>query len=165
MEEKTITLTENELQAKIDDAIKVATDKLISKHNGEMATVRKSYEDKIKQASMSAEEIAKQRAEELAQEKENELNELRTFKKTTILQDKISKAGLPKYFINDSRLLSAEEGDLDKLIKTVKSEYEETQPKGNTHSTVVQTSGAKPPKDAQAQAFEKFGEAIAELVK
>jgi len=164
MEENTITLTETELQTRIDDAVKLATDKLVSKHNGEMATIRKSYEDKIKQASMSAEEIAQQRAEELAQEQAQELAELRTFKRSAIIKDKLTSAGLPSYFVNDSRLLSAEEGDIDKVIKTVKSEYDATLPKGNTHSSVVQT-GATPPKNDQGQVYEAVGNAIGNLFK
>ena len=164
MEENTITLTETELQTRIDDAVKLATDKLVSKHNGEMATIRKSYEDKIKQASMSAEEIAQHRAEELAQEQAQELAELRTFKRSAIIKDKLASAGLPSYFVNDSRLLSAEEGDIDKVIKTVKSEYDATLPKGNTHSSVVQTGGQQP-KDTTGQVYEQVGNAIGNLFK
>ena len=163
-EENTITLTETELQTRIDDAVKLATDKLISKHNGEMATIRKSYEDKIKQASMSAEEIAQQRAEELAQAQAQELADLRSFKRETLIKDKITSAGLPPYFVHDSRLLSAEEGELDKIIKTVKVEYEGTLPKGNSHSTVVQT-GANPPQNTQGQVYEQVGNAIGNLFK
>lgn len=163
-DENTITLTETELQTRIDDAVKNATDKLISKHNGEMATVRKSYEDKLKQASMSAEEIAQQKAEELAQAQAQELADLRAYKRENILKDKITSAGLPPYFVHDTRLLSAEEGDLDKIIKTVKSEYEGTLPKGNTHSTVVQTGG-QAPKDDKGQIYEQVGNAIGNLFK
>lgn len=161
--------TEGELQALIDEKIKVAVDELQSKHNGEMASMRKKYADDLekakKQATMSAEELANAKANELAQAHEDEFKRLQAFEKTTILKDKLSKAGLPQYFVNDSRLLSAETGEIDKVIKTVKSEYEETQPKGTTHSSVVQTSGAKPQQDSKTKAYEEMGNALAELVK
>lgn len=167
MEEQTITLTETELQTKIDDAVKLATDKLISKHNGEMATIRKSYEDKIKQASMSAEEIAQQKAEELAQAQATELAELRTFKRSAIIKDKLTSAGLPAYFVNYARLLNAEEGDIDKVIKTVKGEYEATLPKGATHSTVVTNPSGNPQggngNDKQV-AYDKMGDILKDVV-
>lgn len=168
MEEKTITLTETELQSKIDDAVKTATDSLISKHNGEMASMRTKHNAELekakKEASMSAEELAQARASELAQAQESELNDLRAFKRQTIIKDKITAAGLPPYFVNDSRLLSANEGDIDKVIKTVKSEYEATLPKGNTHSTVVQTGG-QAPKDDKGKVFEDVGAAIGQIFK
>ena len=172
MEDKTITLTETELQERIDSAVKSATDELISKHNGEMATLRKKHESQLakvkEESNMSAEEIANQRAKEIAQAQEDELNQLRTFKKETILKDKLSKAGLPSYFINDNRLLSAEEGELDKVIKVVKTEYDATQPSGTTHSTVVQVSGGGKPTPQPSEtdrANEQMGAAISQLVK
>lgn len=165
MEEKTITLTEAELQAKIDEA----TQNIVSKHNGEMANLRTKHAAEIekvkKEANMSAEELARQKAEQQAQETEQELKDLRTFKKTTILKDKLAKNGLPEYFINDSRLLSAEDGELDKVIKTVKTEYEATMPKGNTKSTVVQVGGTTPQGDSKDVAFKKMADAIGQIVK
>lgn len=159
--------TESELQALIDERVKTATDELTSKHNGEMASMRKKYADDIekakKQATMSAEELANQKASEMAQAHEEEFKRLQAFEKQTILKDKLSKASLPQYFVNDSRLLSAETGDIDKVIKTIKQEYEETQPKGTTHSTVVQTGGQRPQDDKQ-QLYESVGSAIGQLV-
>lgn len=165
MEEKTITLTETELQTRIDDAVKVATEQLTSKHNADMANVRKSYDDKLKKASMSADEIAQQKAEEMAQAQESELKELRTFKRTAIIKDKLTNAGLPSFLANDSRLLNAEEGEIDKAIKTVKNEYESALPKGATHSTVVSTpTGAKPSTDEKQQAYNAMGDVLKQLV-
>ena len=160
--------TEQELQTMISDAVKVAVDELTSKHNGEMATLRTKHANELKkvkdEASMSAEELASKRAEELAQANAQELADLRAFKRETLIKDKITSAGLPAYFVHDSRLLSAEEGDIDKVIKTVKSEYEGTLPKGNTHSTVVQTGG-QTPKDTTGQVYEAVGNAIGNLFK
>lgn len=159
--------TEQELQAVIQDAVKQATDEIISKHNGEMASLRTKHNAELerikKEASMSAEDLAKQKAEELAQAQAQELNDLRAFKKTTIVKDKVTGAGLPSYFVNDSRLLSAEEGEMDKVIKTIKGEYEATLPKGTTHSTVVQTGG-QAPKDDKAVVYEKVGQAIGQII-
>lgn len=162
--------TETELQEIIDSAVKKATEELTSKHNGEMASLRTKHNaelDKVKkEAGLSAEELARQRAEEMAQAQAQELADLRTFKKTTVLKDKLAKAGLPQYFVNDNRLINAEDGEIDKVIKTVKSEYEASQPSGTTHSTVVPMGGgAKPTQTPQSSAYDKMGQAINELLK
>ena len=167
--------TEQELQAIIEsavnDAVKKATDELIAKHNGEMATMRKKHDDQLKkvreESSMSAEELAQKRADELAQANAQELADLRAFKQGTILKEKLTKAGLPSYFINDNRLLSAEEGELDKVIKVVKAEYDASQPSGTNHSTVVQMGGneTKPTTTPTDRANEQMGNAIGELLK
>ena len=160
--------TEQELQEMINTAVSAKVDELTSKHNGEMATLRKKHDaelQKIKQeSSMSAEEIANKKAEELAQANAQELADLRAFKRETLIKDKVQGAGLPSYFVHDNRLLSAEEGDLDKVIKVVKTEYEGTLPKGNTHSTVVQTGG-QPPRGGSEQVNEQVGNAIASIFK
>ena len=163
--------TEQELNDLIDAKVNEVTEELTAKHNGAMANLRKKYESDIakvkEQASLSAEEIAQERIKEENDAKDRELNELRAYKKSAILSEKLAKEGLPIYFKNDTRLLNAEEGDLDKVIKTVKKEYEETLPKGATHSTVVQTATtSQTPKsdDKQSVAFEKLGETIAQAL-
>ena len=97
--------TEQELQAIIDSAVKQATDEIVSKHNGEMATLRTRHSaelDKVrKEANMSAEELAKQKASELAEQQAQELSDLRNFKKQTILKEKLANSNLPSYFVND----------------------------------------------------------------
>ena len=137
--------TEQELQELIDKAVSAKVEELTAKHNNDMAGVRKSYEDKIKkaqdQANMSVEEKAQQLAKEKEEATQQELTELRAYKKSSLLKERLVKENLPVYFANDNRLLSAEDGDLDKAIKTVKSEYEASLPKGNTHSSVVQVTG------------------------
>lgn len=163
--------TEQELNDLIEAKVTEATEKLVAKHNGEMASLRQKHDADLKkakeQASLSAEEIAQQKIKEKQEADEIELNDLRAFKKSTIISEKLAKAGLPNYFKNDTRLLSAEDGELDKIIKDVKKEYDDSLPKGATHSTVVQTaSGGKPNPttsqgdDKQAAAFEAMGEAL-----
>ena len=84
-----------------------------------------------------------------------------------MLSEKLKKEGLPDFFKNDTRLLNAEDGNLDKVIKDIKKEYEQYQPKGATHSTVVQTQSQNVNKqqDDKSAAFEKMGDAIKELIK
>ena len=162
--------TEQELNDLIEQKVQEATDKLQAKHNGEMANQRKRYDEDLRkvkeQANLSAEELAQAKIKEENEAKDKELNELRAYKKSAVLTEKLAKAGLPSYFKNDNRLLSAEDGDIDKVIKDVKKEYEETLPKGATHSTIVPTAtpGATPKstsgdatKDA---AFEAMGQAL-----
>lgn len=160
--------TEQELNDLIDAKVNEATEKLTAQHNGAMANLRKKHEDDLKkakeQANLSAEEIAQEKIKEENEAKDKELNELRAYKKQSVLMEKLAKEGLPAHFKYDTRLLSAEDGDLDKAIKEVKKEYEQTLPKGATHSTVVQTStvGAYAAKsgDKKQEAFEKLGEAL-----
>ena len=159
--------TEQELNDLIDQKVNEATEKLVAKHNGEMATQRKKYEDDIRkvkeQANLSAEELAQQRVKEENEAKDKELNELRAYKKASILTDKLAKEGLPNFLKNDTRLLNAEDGDVDKVIKEIKKEYEANLPKGATHSTIVPTAtnNQNPQSnDKEAIAFEAMGEAI-----
>ena len=121
MEEKTITLTEAELQARIDESVKSATDSLVAKHNGEMASMRKKYDSEIEKAKSQANMTAEELAQEKAKETENELNELRSYKRGREISDRLAKEGLPDYFKNDNRLINAE--DMDKAIKEIKKDY------------------------------------------
>lgn len=142
---ETLPKTEQELTALIEAKVKEATDQLEAKHNGAMATMRQKYDADIKkareQANLTAEELAKQKIEEQREADQKELAELRNYKKTNELSQKLDKAGLPQHFKYDTRLLNAEDGSLDKTISEVKKEYEATLPKGATHSTVVNSGG------------------------
>ena len=158
--------TEQELNALIEEKLNAKVEELASKHNGEMASLRKSYDDKLKkaqeQANLSAEEKAQQLAKEKEQETQQELSDLRAFKKSTTLKERLTKEGLPSFFANDNRLLSAEDGDLDKVIKVVKTEYEANLPKGNTHSSVIQVTTQQPSgkESEKEEAYRKAGEAL-----
>ena len=164
--------TEQELNDLIAQKVQEKTDELTSQHNGQMANMRKKYESDLakakEQANMTAEQIAAEKVKEQQEAKDNELNELRQFKKNTILTEKLKKEGLPDFFKNDTRLLNAEDGNVDKVIKDIKKEFEAYQPKGATHSTVVPTqnqSVSNSPDDNKGIAFEKMGDAIKELIK
>ena len=168
MEEQTITLTEAEFNAKIEEAVKKATTDLTSKHNGELASMRIKLKEAEKKA-MSDEERAsyeKQIKEETEKATQAELSELRAYKKQSIISDKLTKAGLPNFFKNDTRLMSAEDGDLDKVVKDIKKEFEESMPKGNQHSSVVQTqvgSVAKTGTNDKEVAYQEAAEAFKDL--
>lgn len=163
--------TETELQELIDAKISEAVDTLTAKHNSDMANMRKKHESELakakEQANMSAEELAKRKMEEQQKANEEELAELRTYKKQSIISTKLSEAKLPQYFKNDSRLLNAEEGDYDKVIKNISKEYAESLPKGATHSTITQTQSGKPQPsggDEKSVAFEQMGSFLKEVV-
>ena len=160
--------TQEELDALIEEKVNAKVEELTSKHNNDMASLRKSYDEKIKkiqnEANMSAEDKAKQLAEEQAKAKEQEFNELVAFKKTTLLKERLVKENLPAYFANDNRLLNAEEGDLDKVIKTVKTEYEASLPKGNQSSTVVPVSTTTPSSSKESKGLEGFAKVLEEAV-
>jgi len=163
--------TEQELNDLIEAKVNEATEKLVAKHNGEMATQRKKYEDNLKkaqeQANMSAEERAQQLAKEENEAKDKELNELRAFKKSSDLAQRLAKEKLPTYFKNDARLINADETNIDKVIKDIRKEYEASLPKGATHSTVVQTSSGNTnatPSEKDA-AYQKMGDALKQLIE
>jgi len=163
--------TEQELNDLIEAKVNEATEKLVAKHNGEMATQRKKYEDSLKkaqeQANMSAEERAQQLAKEENEAKDKELNELRAFKKSSDLAQRLAKEKLPTYFKNDSRLMNADETNIDKVIKDIRKEYEASLPKGATHSTVVQTGCGNNNTAANEKdvAFQKMGDALKQIME
>lgn len=164
MEENTITLTEAEFNAKVEEAVANATKDLVSKHNAEMYNARKEIKD-LKNASLTQEERQQQELKEKELALGQELEDLRAFKKNTILGEKLAKENLPSYFKNDNRLLRAEDGDLDKVIKDIKKEYEASLPKGNTHSTIVQQSGSQTPTISDKdKANVAFGQALKEAL-
>ena len=160
--------TEEELNTLIEAKVNAKVEELTSKHNNDMAGMRKSYEEKIKkiqdQANLSAEDKAKQLAEEQAKAHEEEFNELKSFKKTTLLKERLVKEELPSYFANDSRLLTAEDGDLEKVIKVVKDEYKATLPKGNQHSTVIPTATGTTPNANDNKGLEGMADALKGLI-
>ena len=163
--------TEAELQALLDAKANEVTESLTAQHNGAMANMRKKYESDLakakEQANMTAEQIAEQKIKEQQEKDAQELVELRQFKKNSVLGEKLKTAGLPDFFKNDTRLLNAEDGDLDKVIKDIKKEFDAYQPKGATHSTVVPTQSQTVNKqqDDKSAAFEKMGDALKELIK
>lgn len=136
--------TESELQTLIADEVKKATEALETKHNGAIASIRKDYDNKLQKFKDEQKLSEEERAAKLAKEKEDELNaeldELRAFKKRANLEARLEKEKLPKYLANDSRLMSAEDEQFDKVLKEVRKDYEGSLPNGNTHSTVVQTT-------------------------
>lgn len=147
---------EAELQAYVDSQVEAKRTEWETKKNEDFARQRAKHDEEIKKlrADMgkSAEQLAEERIKEQQEKDANELAELRSFKKTTILGEKLAKEGLPSYFKNDNRLLTAEEGDLDKVIKDIKKEYEATLPKGNTTSSVIQQGGSVSPTHAKTDA-------------
>lgn len=160
--------TEQELNDLIEQRVSEEREKLVSQHNGAMANMRKKYESDLQkakdQANMTAEEIAQQKIKEQQDADFQELQELRTYKKTNEIATRLAKEGLPSYFKNDTRLLNADTGDLDKVIKDVKKEYEQTLPKGATHSTIVTTASGQKQQpqgsDDKTQLFEEVGNAL-----
>ena len=159
--------TEQELNDLIAAKVQEATAEQEAKHNGQMATMRKKYESDLakakEQANMTAEQIAQQKIKEQQEADQKELSELRAYKKTNELSLKLDKAGLPQHFKYDTRLLNAEEGNLDKTIADVKKEYEATLPKGATHSTIIPTGGSQggsQPGGDKTQLFENVGNAL-----
>ena len=158
-DENTITLTEAELQSRIDEAVSSATKDLISRHNGEMANMRKENKA-LKEANLSKEELAQQQAEAQKEELEN----LRAFKKSAIISERLAKENLPSYLKNDNRLLNATDETFDKVLKQVKADYESSLPKGNSHSSVVQVASTVKETSSKETAYAKMGEALNSLL-
>lgn len=168
--ETKLPTTEQELNELIDARVTEVTEKLTAEFNGKMASMRKKYDDDLKktkeQANMTAEELAQQKIEEQRNADQQELQELRAYKRSTVISSKLAKAGLPDFLKNDNRLLTAEEGNLDKVIKDVQKDYEAGLPKGATHSTVVSTPSGSPNNGATSKqdAYNKMGEVFKDIV-
>lgn len=162
--------TEQELNDLIAAKVQEKADEMTAQHNGAMANMRKKYENDLakakEQAGKTAEEIAQERIKEQQEADQKELAELRAYKKSGEISKRLAKEGLPDFFKNDTRLLNAEDGTVDKVIKDIKKEYDASLPRGATHSTVVQTSttGGNPQETEKDKAFEKMGEAIKSLI-
>ena len=156
--------TEAELQALLDAKASEVTESLTAKHNGEMATMRKKYDSDLarakEQAGLTAEQLAQEKIREQQEQDAQELAELRQFKKVSVLSEKLKKEGLPDFFKNDTRLLNANDGDVDKVIKDIKKEYEPYLPKGASHSTVVQNATTQKGGDNKALVYEEVGDAL-----
>ena len=164
----TMTMTEEELKAKIEEEVKKAvdetTEKLKKEHNELMAQQRikaesdkkKAVEDATKNATLSAEEKAKKEEEERRKADLEELNALRLEKKVNDRARKLTEKGLPDFFKNDSRLINAEDGEVDNIIKTIEEEYKKVLPQGATTNTNVRGGGNPQPNDPFAT-FRKEG--------
>ena len=160
--------TEAELQALIDAKVSETRTEVAKEYDGKFAAQRTKHDEEIKKlkdsVGKSAEELAQQRLKEQQEADQKELADLRAFRKTTILGEKLAKENLPSYFKNDNRLLTAEDGDIDKVIKDIKKEYEASLPKGSSHSTIITTSGQQPTTNDKDRANAEFGQALKELV-
>ena len=147
-----LTLTEEELQTKIDEAVKKAvadkTTELEKKHNEAMAQQRikaddekkKAVDKAVAEANLSAEQKAQKELEEQRKLDQEELAQLRLEKKVNDRASKLKEKGLPDFFKNDSRLLNAEDEQVDEVIKVISEEYKSVLPKGATVSTNVDIS-------------------------
>lgn len=160
---------EQELNELISAKLKEETDKLLAKHNSDMAGQRTKYEADLRKAkenaNLTAEQLAEEKFKEQQEAKDRELSELRGYKKNSEIATILAKEKLPTFFKNDSRLLSAEDGNYDKVIKDIKKEYEEVTAKGSNHSTVVNTQGVvNNAKDDKSSAYAEMGEAIIDLL-
>lgn len=160
MEDKTITLSEAELQERIDSAVQAKAEELEKEHSKAMYAARQKFDKDLQKAKLSADDQAKLEAEEKSKEFQDELNDLRAYKKSTELEKRLTKEGLPAHYKYDTRLLSADDEQFEKVLKGVKSEYEATLPKGNAHSSVVKVASTQPQVDSKQDAYNKMGEAL-----
>ena len=166
----TITLTEEELQAKIQEEVKKAKaeqeTELKKKHDSEMAQLRiKAKEDTEKavkkaqeDATLSAEEKAKKENEEQRKAELEELEQLRLEKKINDRANKLKEKGLPDFLKNDSRLLNAEEDKVDEVVTTIEKEYKGSMPKGaNIDTNVNGANKGKSQEQAELERVRKLG--------
>jgi len=163
-----ITLTDEELKAKIDEAVKKATDevsaKLVKEHNEQMAQQRikakeeqeKAVKKAVDEANLSAEEKAKKEVEEQRKLEQEELAQLRLEKKINDRAKKLAESELPDFFKNDSRLINAKDEDVDEVIKTIKEEYTKVLPKGATTSTNINATTPSGGKSKEEQELERL---------
>lgn len=160
--------TEAELQAYVDEKINAATTTLKTEYDGKFAAQRKKHDDEIAKiradAGKSAEELAAQKVKEENEARDRELNELRSFKKGKVLEERLAKEGLPSFLKNDNRLINASDEDFDKVLKEVKKEYDAVLPKGNQHSSVIQTGGKVAELNAKDKANAEFAVSLKQML-
>jgi len=162
-----ITLTEEELQAKIDEAVKKSTEEVTTKlkkeHDSEMAQQRKKYAEEkdkavqkaVEEANLTTEQKVQKEIEEQRKAEQEELAQLRLEKKVNDRAKKLQENELPDFFKNDSRLLNAEEDKVDEVIKTIKEEYTKVLPKGATVSTNIIGGTPSETKSKEQQELER----------
>lgn len=161
--------TEEELQLLINQKLEEQKSSYETKINEAAANARKDEAKKLEkfkqQQAMNDEERAKALAKEKEDELNAELNELRAFKRKSFIESKLEKEGMPKYFANDSRLLSANDEQFDKVLKDVKKDYEANLPKGSQHSTIVpnQQGVVTPQKTEKEQAYAAAADTLKDL--
>lgn len=151
-------------QEAITKAIAERELELKKKHDEEMAQLRikakAEKEDAIKKAEenakLTADEKAKKEFEEQRKKDDEELAQLRLEKKLNERREKLVKAGVPEVFKNDSRLINADDGDLDTVIKTIESDWKGLLPKGATITTNVVGGSPDKANDEYAQ-FRNMG--------
>lgn len=118
---------------------------LKKKHDAEMYQLRVNAkaekEDAVAKAREDAKVLEEERQrkayEEKYQKDYEELTQLRTEKKINSRKEKLVSAGVPVNFANDIRLINAEDDNVDEVINTIKTEWEQISPKGATTSTNV----------------------------
>ena len=164
-----ITLTAEELQSKINEAVEKAvaekTEALEKKHNEEMAQSRmkaktekeKAVKDAVDNANLSAEERAAKKIEEERRAEQEELAQLRLEKKVNDRANKLKEKGLPDFFKNDSRLLNAEDDKVDEVIATIDKEYKGSLPQGASVSTNVSGSNSNKSQETELDRMRKLG--------
>ena len=170
--ENQITLTEEELTQKITEAVSKAvaekTTELEKAHNSAMAQQRvkadeekkKAVEKAVAEASLSAEQKAQKEVEEQRKAEQEELAQLRLEKRVNDRAKKLADAELPDFLKNDSRLLNAEDEQVDDVIKTLKEEWAKSIPQGATVSTNVMAtsqSGQKSKEQLELERARKLG--------
>lgn len=170
MEEKeTITLTAEELEEKVKEAVEKAvaetTETLSKKHSDDMAQQRKkakadqekAVSEAVANANLSAEERATKKLEEERRAEQEELAQLRLEKKINDRANKLKEKGLPDFLKNDSRLLNAEEGEVDDVISAIEKEYKGSLPQGAVIDTNVNGGSSGKNKNAELERIRKLG--------
>lgn len=162
-----ITLTEEELQKRIDDAVSKKTEEIKAENDEKFASYRKKRDEQeqkavakaVEDAKLSTEDLEKKKHEEENKQKEEELAELRAFKKSAILEAKLTEKGLPSFFKNDSRLLNSKDEEIDDVITTIESEYRAVVPKtqGATINTNLGGGKEKTPEETQLEYNRNLG--------
>ena len=160
-----IELTEEELQAKINEAVAKKEEEMRSNHNRDMATQRKKADEEIQKAILKATEDAKLTAEEKAKkDAEEELNNLRkqnaeleAFKQKAKITEGLAKNNLPTFLVNDARLVNAKtDEELAKCIEEVKKDYSSSLPNGANVNTNVNNTSGKDNKSEQEKENESY---------
>ena len=123
--EKTVEERVNEAVAKLNAEWQQKWDnELTTTKNATAKSVREAEEKKFAREKLTVEERAKAEWEEKYNNLATEAEELRKYRKTTTLKEKLSGAKLPQRYLYDVRLVNAEDGKEDAIIKDLAKEHE-----------------------------------------
>ena len=120
-------------------------ERLKARYNEQEKGIREKLQREAEKAKMTAEEKAKVEWEERFKAYEEENRQLKAEKAQTVRKEALASAKLPSFYINDKRILEADDDDLKNVISALTKEHTDylaslgKQTQGTTPNTNIGT--------------------------